>query len=94
MTIDSRDPNELNPCGIGENERDREGERQATPGAKILTLAGWAAKKANTPPSAISQHNKMMVDRIKGVPAQCSTVESDDDPQNPNAHRIPQGTSP
>lgn len=84
MTIDSRDPDELNPRGIGENERDRDGERQATSGAKILTLAGWAARKANAPPSAISQHNKMLVDRIKGAPALPANAVSDSDPQNPS----------
>ena len=85
MTRDSRGPDDVNPRGIGENECDREGERQQAPGAKILTLAGWAAKKANTPPSAISKHNKMMVDRIKGLPAQAATDKSDNDPKNPRS---------
>jgi hypothetical protein len=31
-----------------------------------------------------AQQNQKLVDRIKGIPAQPSTEESDADPQNPN----------
>lgn len=33
------------------------------------------------------QQNRMLVDRIKGVPAQPPTEESDADPKNPNANQ-------
>lgn len=33
---------------------------------------------------AAAKHNQMMVDRIKGVQAQPSTPETDNDPRNPN----------
>lgn len=37
--------------------------------------------------SAAEKHNEMLVDRIKGVPAQAATEESDSDPHNPNTHQ-------
>lgn len=81
----SRGPDDMNPRGIGESECDRDGERQQTPGAKILTLVGRTAKKATEPSGAIFQHNKMLIDRIKGVPALPASAASENDPQNPNA---------